>query len=49
MQAQDDERPGIAGVIIPSCEVKVVSTPDICDKGGLAYLSTVSKGRVDMS
>jgi long-chain acyl-CoA synthetase len=35
-----DERPGIAGVPIASVEVKVESTPDICDKGGLAYLST---------
>jgi len=43
IQATDDERPGIAGQPIPSCEVKVVSTPDVCDKGGLPYLSTDRK------
>jgi len=43
IQAQDDERPAVAGVIIPSCEVKVVSTPEVCDKGGLPYLSTDRK------
>lgn len=42
IQAEDDDRPGIAGVIIPSCEVKVISTPDVCDKGGIPYMSTVS-------
>ena len=41
IQASDDERPSIAGAIIPSVEVKMVSTPDVCDKGGLPYLSTV--------
>jgi long-chain acyl-CoA synthetase len=35
-----DERPGVAGVPISTCEVKVASTPDVCDKGGLPYLST---------
>lgn len=40
IQAEDDDRPGIAGVPIPSAEVKVVSTPDVYDKGGIPYLST---------
>jgi long-chain acyl-CoA synthetase len=40
IQAEDDERPVVAGVPIPSAEVKVVSTPDVCDKGGIPYLST---------
>mmetsp|Transcript_20867 Transcript_20867/g.30062 ORF Transcript_20867/g.30062 Transcript_20867/m.30062 type:complete len:722 (+) Transcript_20867:37-2202(+) len=35
-----DLRPGIAGVPIPSCEAKLVSTPDICDKAGRPYLTT---------
>jgi long-chain acyl-CoA synthetase len=43
IQAEDDERPGVAGQPIPSCEVKLVSTPDVCDKGGLPYLSTDRK------
>lgn len=43
IQAEDDDRPGIAGVIIPSCEVKMISTPDVCDKGGIPYLSTDRK------
>jgi long-chain acyl-CoA synthetase len=46
IQAEDDDRPGIAGVIIPSCEVKMISTPDVCDKGGIPYLSTVSMDHV---
>ena len=40
IQAADDTRGGIAGVIIPSVECKLVSTPEICDKAGLAYMST---------
>ena len=36
----EDSRHGIAGVPIPSCEAKVVSCPDICDKAGQPYLST---------
>lgn len=40
---QNDERPGVAGEPIASVEVKVVSTPDVCDKGGLPYLSTDRK------
>lgn len=43
IQAEDDERPAIAGAIIPSNEVKMVSTPDVCDRGGLPYLSTDRK------
>jgi long-chain acyl-CoA synthetase len=43
IQAEDDERPGVAGYPIASCEVKLVSTPDLCDKGGLPYLSTDRK------
>jgi long-chain acyl-CoA synthetase len=45
-QAMDDNRHGIAGVIIPSAEAKVVSTPDICDKAGQPYLST---DRIDVN
>eukprot|EP00980_Cylindrotheca_fusiformis_P023318 scaffold10345_cov158-Cylindrotheca_fusiformis.AAC.10 len=41
--AEDDERPGVAGIPLASVEVKLVSTPDICDKGGLPYLSTDRK------
>eukprot|EP00980_Cylindrotheca_fusiformis_P001680 scaffold381_cov138-Cylindrotheca_fusiformis.AAC.16 len=40
---QKDERPGVAGVPIASVEVKLESTPDVCDKGGLPYLSTDRK------
>jgi len=40
IQAEDDDRPSVAGMVIPSCEVKVESTPDVRDKGGLPYLST---------
>lgn len=40
IQAFDDLRGGIAGVIIPSIECKLVSTPDIGDKAGQPYLST---------
>ena len=35
-----DDRCGIAGVPIPSVEVKLVSCPEINDKAGLPYLST---------
>lgn len=40
IQATDDYRGGIAGVIIPSVECKLVSTPDVGDKAGQPYLST---------
>jgi len=43
VQAEDDERPGTAGVPVPCVEVKVVSCPDISDKGGLPYLSSDKK------
>jgi long-chain acyl-CoA synthetase len=39
-QALDDLRTGIAGVPIPSCEIKLESTPTVGDKAGLPYLST---------
>jgi long-subunit acyl-CoA synthetase (AMP-forming) len=41
IQAEDDARPAVAGAVIPSCEVKLISTPDVNDKGGLPYMSTV--------
>lgn len=40
IQAVDDLRAGIAGMPIPSVEVKLESVPDICDKGGATYLNT---------
>lgn len=40
IQAIDDLRPGIAGLPIPSVEVKLLSVTEICDKGGAPYLST---------
>jgi long-chain acyl-CoA synthetase len=40
IQAPDDHRAGIAGVPIPSVEIKLESTPEVCDKKGNAYLST---------
>lgn len=40
LQPADDLRANIAGAPIPSVEVKVVSQPEIKDKGGQAYLST---------
>ncbi|KAL7561234.1 hypothetical protein ACA910_004155 [Epithemia clementina (nom. ined.)] len=40
IQDPEDTRGGIAGVPIPSVEVKLVSTPDIGDKAGQSYLST---------
>jgi long-chain acyl-CoA synthetase len=43
IQAEDDERPGVAGCPIPCDEVKLVSTPDVNDRGGLPYLSTDRK------
>lgn len=38
-----DSRPEVAGVPIATVEVKLMSTPDVCDKGGLPYLSTDRK------
>uniref|UniRef100_A0A7S0KY27 AMP-dependent synthetase/ligase domain-containing protein n=1 Tax=Asterionellopsis glacialis TaxID=33640 RepID=A0A7S0KY27_9STRA len=40
IQDPNDLRQAIAGMPIPSCEVKLSSTPDVCDKAGQAYLST---------
>jgi len=40
IQAPDDIRGGIAGVLIPSVEVRLDSTPDVGDKAGQPYLST---------
>lgn len=40
IQATDDLRGGIAGMPVPSIEIKLDSTPEICDKKGNAYLST---------
>ena len=40
IQAFDDFRGGIAGVLIPSVECKLESTPDVRDKAGQPYLST---------
>ena len=38
-----DKRPAVAGVPISTVEVKLASTPDVMDKGGLPYLSTDRK------
>jgi len=43
IQAIDDLRAGIAGVPLPSVEVKLESVTEIKDKGGAAYLSTDTK------
>lgn len=40
IQALDDLRSGIAGVPAPSCEVKLVSCPEILDRKGNPYLSS---------
>jgi long-chain acyl-CoA synthetase len=40
IQAVDDFRGGIAGVPVPSVEIKLESTPEICDRKGNPYLST---------
>ena len=39
----NDDRPGVAGTPIASVEIKLESTPDVCDKGGLPYMSTDRK------
>jgi len=39
IQSFDDLRIGVAGVPLPSVEVKLLSVPDINDKGGSPYLS----------
>jgi len=43
VQSTDDMRNGIVGSPIPCVEVRLDSTPDICDKAGVAYLSTDRK------
>eukprot|EP00536_Pseudo-nitzschia_multiseries_P002171 jgi/Psemu1/322429/estExt_fgenesh1_pg.C_290001 len=43
IQEADDLRTGIAGNLVPCVEVRLDSTPDICDKAGLAYLKTDRK------
>lgn len=40
IQAEDDFRHGIQGVVVPSLEMKLMSTPEIGDKAGQPYLST---------
>ena len=40
IQATDDLRGGIAGVPVPSIEIKLDGTPEICDRKGKPYLST---------
>jgi long-chain acyl-CoA synthetase len=40
IQATDDLRGGIAGKPVPSVEIKLESTPDICDRKKNPYLST---------
>ena len=40
IQASDDLRGGIAGVPVPSVEIKLESTPDVCDRNGNPYLCT---------
>jgi long-chain acyl-CoA synthetase len=40
VQAADDLRTGIAGAPVASVEVKLESTPEICDPKGIPYLST---------
>lgn len=43
IQDLDDTKTGIAGSLISCVEAKLVSTPDICDKAGVAYLNTDTK------
>jgi len=43
IQDFDDMRGGVQGYPFPACQVKLVSTPEITDKGGLPYLSTDRK------
>jgi long-chain acyl-CoA synthetase len=40
IQDPTDLRCGVAGVPVPSVEVKLESTPEIMDKGGMPYLNT---------
>jgi len=43
LQSQDDLRNGVAGSPVSCVEVRLDSTPEICDKAGLAYLNTDRK------
>jgi len=43
IQATDDIRSGIAGVPIPSVEIKLESTPEILDRAGQPYLISDTK------
>lgn len=40
IQAADDLRTGVAGVVLPSVQAKLESVPDICDKNGNPYMNT---------
>merc|ERR1712194_42904 len=43
LQESDDPSCGVAGSLIGCVEVRLDSTPDICDKAGMAYLNTDRK------
>lgn len=43
LQESDDPSCGVAGSLTSSLEVRLDSTPDICDKAGMAYLNTDRK------
>ena len=43
IQADEDMREGVQGAPFPNCEVKLVSTPEFTDKGGMPYLSSDRK------
>mmetsp|Transcript_23753 Transcript_23753/g.50508 ORF Transcript_23753/g.50508 Transcript_23753/m.50508 type:complete len:736 (-) Transcript_23753:229-2436(-) len=43
IQETDDLRTGVAGNLVSCVEVRLDSTPEICDKAGLAYLNTDRK------
>mmetsp|Transcript_18857 Transcript_18857/g.21605 ORF Transcript_18857/g.21605 Transcript_18857/m.21605 type:complete len:720 (+) Transcript_18857:102-2261(+) len=40
IQRVDDLRPMVVGIPVPSVEAKLESTPDVCDKTGLPYMTT---------
>ena len=43
IQDTDDLQTGVAGSLVPCVEVRLDSTPDICDRAGMAYLNTDRK------
>jgi long-chain acyl-CoA synthetase len=43
LQRDDDMRSGVQGSPFPCCEIKLESTPEITDKGGIPYKSTDRK------